>query len=99
MISYDIDQDFKNYLPNASFENGMINKENLYRLGLIKPEDGLCDDDTIFETKFVYCSSHHRVHSVGWCSVDVINKRPLPGELIEEAELYALNLKLISKLP
>lgn len=28
---------------------------------------------------FVYCASHLRVHSTGWCTVDPLGKIPMPG--------------------
>jgi hypothetical protein len=35
------------------------------------------DDDTVFGTDYIYCSSHRRGHSTGWCTVRNVNKVPL----------------------
>jgi hypothetical protein len=46
-------------------------------------------DDTVFGTEIVYCASHLRPHSTGWCTVDNVQKVPLvatePAEAIKEA--------------
>ena len=42
-------------------------------------------DDTEFNSKYVYCGSHRRGHSAGWCTVRNRNKVPLAAEGDQEA--------------
>jgi hypothetical protein len=42
-------------------------------------------DDTTMGAKFVYCRSHLRPHSTGWCSVPTYHKVALDAETIEDA--------------
>ena len=93
---YDIDNDFNDF-SSRYLEDTQRNSANLVRLGLIdEDKDGwLGEDDTLFGTNFVYCGSHCRVHSTGWCTVSVAKKRPLRGETIEDAEKYANTKGLI----
>lgn len=96
MSNYDLDRDFNVFSGEADLESARNNEKNLVRLGLIS-KDELVEDDTIFNEKFVYCASHHRVHSTGWCTVDVIFKRPLAGDDIDSAEEYASRIGLLPK--
>lgn len=89
------DEDFKNFNPDASnigvsIENG----NNLKELGL----DPNSDDDTQFGADFVYCGSHMRSHSTGWCTVRLRGKRPLNAKTPEDAraEVQALGFPIFS---
>ena len=35
---------------------------------------------------WVYCASHCRVHSTGWCTVPNSEKTPIKADTLEEAE-------------
>lgn len=35
---------------------------------------------------YVYCASHMRVHSTGWCTVPNSEKTPIKADTLEEAE-------------
>lgn len=96
MSNYDLDRDFNTFTGESDLESALNNENNLVRLGLISEyEDN--EDDTIFNEKFIYCASHRRVHSTGWCTVDVIFKRPLAGDDIDSAEEYASRIGLLPK--
>jgi len=76
------DEDFKNFEVDASYiDKARKNAENLERLGI----DADSEDDTVFGAKFVYCASHQKAHSVGWCTVGVDRKRPLNAMNFDEA--------------
>ena len=47
--------------------------------------DPKSDDDTAFGVPYIYCSSHRRGHSTGWCTVRVIDKVPLEATTDTEA--------------
>lgn len=49
--------------------------------------DPLGRDDTVFGTSFVYCASHHSVHSTGWCTVGIDQKVPLASVRGTDADL------------
>lgn len=97
MAKYDIDEDFKDFSGEMNLKEAQKNEDNLVRIGLV-PEnyDGILEDDRIFETNFVYCGMHHKVHSTGWCTSNAINKRPLRGDDFDEAQNHALELGLIT---
>jgi hypothetical protein len=58
-------------------------------------------DDRVYGTKFVYCRSHCRVHSTGWCTVPVLDKIPLlsqtEAEANEEWEMKQASMELSIK--
>lgn len=43
---------------------------------------------------FVYCASHLRAHSTGWCTVGPLNKIPMPGATWQAAHAVADRLGL-----
>lgn len=43
-------------------------------------------DDTVYGTKYVYCTQHCRVHDTGWCTVAVVDKIPLLSKTAVEAQ-------------
>lgn len=96
MAQYNIDRDFDNFSAGDTLASLQKNEDNLIRLGLIEEKYALVEDDKIFNEPFVYCGSHHRVHSTGWCTVNVCNKRPLRGDDIDSAIDHAFKLGLIS---
>lgn len=83
------DEDFKNFNPDSSDLAAIhFNRENLKTLGL-NPDT---DDDTVFETKYVYCAGHLKAHSTGWCTVRLALKRPLTSATKPEALTEVQNL-------
>lgn len=44
-------------------------------------------DDTAFGVDYVYCMSHLRAHSTGWCGVPNRDKIPLKAETLDEANV------------
>lgn len=54
------------------------------------------NDDTEFGTKFIYCASHLRSHSTGWCTVHNVQKVPLTADTTGEAiaEVITLGFKV-----
>lgn len=76
------DEDFKNFAFDASFISSLsLNMINLKRLGI----DSETEDDTVFGADFVYCTSHMRPHTAGWCTVGAARKRPLNAKNLEDA--------------
>ena len=95
MLNYD--EDFKNFIPDGSDLAAIhSNRENLKRLGI----DTEKDDDTVFGTKFIYCSAHRTTHSTGWCTVRLALKRPLHAETSAEAiaQVSALGYPTVSSM-
>jgi hypothetical protein len=43
-------------------------------------------NDAIWGTHYIYCASHLRVHSTGWCTVPLVDKVPLCGRTLDKAE-------------
>lgn len=73
----------------------------MYYISIVsKRDDTMCtmtEDAKVFgEGKFVYCESHVNVHSTGWCTVPVREKRALWATTHEEAvaEARALGLPI-----
>lgn len=95
MAEYDIDRDFESFNNELHLGADQENEDNLIRLQMISPDDDTPEDDTIFNERFVYCKSHHKVHSTGWCTVSAIRKRPLIGDDIDSAEKEAIRLGLL----
>lgn len=62
--------------------SGMISDFSLNEDFLVeRGVDPSSSDDTQFGTDRVYCSSHVRVHSVGWCTVSNALKLPVDDTL------------------
>lgn len=84
------DENFKDFQVETSLLSSIhANRQNLERLG-IDPEG----DDTVFGAENLYCGAHRRVHGAGWCTVRLVQKRPLKStvraEAIEEAKALGL---------
>lgn len=87
-MTKNFDEDYKDFkFPTADLANIAANKANLERLG-IDPNK----DDTVFGALFVYCGSHRRAHTVGWCEVDISRKRPLSADSVDASEAEAAAL-------
>lgn len=87
-----IDADFKNFQKDTSLISAThANRENLIRLG-IDPEA----EDTVFGVQNVYCGAHCRVHGVGWCTVRLLQKRPLNATERSDAIAEAVALGLVA---
>lgn len=90
----DFDEDFKNFRKDTHYLSATYeNRLNLERLG-IDPEE---DDDTVFGARHLYCGAHVRVHGSGWCTVRLVQKRPLKAESREDAIAEATALGLLSE--
>lgn len=90
----DFDEDFKNFRKDTQYISATYeNQLNLERLG-IDPEE---DDDTVFGARQLYCGAHRRVHGSGWCTVRIVQKRPLNAEDRADAIAEAKALGLLSE--
>lgn len=89
----DFDEDFKDFRKDTQYISATYeNRLNLERLG-IDPEE---DDDTVFGARQLYCGAHVRVHGSGWCTVRLVQKRPLKAESREDAIAEAKALGLLT---
>jgi hypothetical protein len=89
----DFDEAFANFRKDTHYLSATYeNRLNLDRLG-IDPEE---DDDTVFGARHLYCGAHVRVHGSGWCTVRLVQKRPLKAESREDAIAEATALGLLS---
>lgn len=59
--------------------------------------NGYSDVDLDFGAGFVYCDSHRRVHSTGWCTVPLYRKFPLDYPTLYDAEVAAKKAGLIDE--
>lgn len=90
----DFDKEFKNFRKDTSYIDATAaNYDNLERLG-IDPET---EDDTVFGVENLYCGAHRRVHGTGWCTVRLIQKRPLKAADRQDAIAEATALGLLSE--
>lgn len=93
-LPLDFDEAFANFRKDTQYISATYeNRLNLERLG-IDPES---DDDTIFGARQLYCGAHCRVHGSGWCTVRLVQKRPLKAEDRADAIAEATALGLLSE--
>lgn len=89
----DFDKEFENFRKDTSYIDATVaNYENLERIG-IDPES---EDDTVFGAENLYCGAHRRVHGAGWCTVRLVQKRPLKAPDRASAVEEATHLGLLA---
>lgn len=65
-------------------------REQLEAMGI----DPAGADDLVFNTPWIHCGQHGRVHATGWCTVSNWEKHPMPGDTIEAATAAAQEMGL-----
>ena len=63
--------------------NSRMAYANEYERGKFLKKHGFnadANDDIFSDTKYVYCVSHIRPHTVGWCTVGAANQYPLVAQ-------------------
>lgn len=70
----------KSFRGCGALSDFSLNEEYLRSLD-VDPDSS---DDTQFGTEAVYCSSHMRIHSAGWCTVSNALKLPVNEDLPQE---------------
>lgn len=90
----DFDEAFKDFQKDTALLSAAYhNRVNLVNLGI----DAETEDDTVFGAKQLYCGAHRRVHSSGWCTVRLLQKRPLKAEDRTDAIVEATALGLLTE--
>lgn len=80
------DEAYKDFDPDGA-KVFTKNPEILEALGIDRK-----NDDTVFGVGWVYCASHRNTHKTGWCTVSIVNKRPLRATTFEDARSEAETL-------